>query len=188
MSRVFSNILIPCSNLVRHSTARVVAAVAGIEMPLNHWPTLLPFLQQTCMSPQAIHREVGVYILFTVLENIVEGFESHLQSFFKLFESLLNDPESAEVRVTTVRALGVVAQYIDADDKSDIVGRPLYASLEGSSDSSMQKSFQNLLPAMINVIGQCVEAGNEAGARQLFDVLETLLILVSWICCMLYSL
>jgi hypothetical protein len=31
---------------------------------------------------------------------------------------------------------------------------------------------------MIQVIGQCVEAGNESGARQLFDVLETLLILV----------
>lgn len=32
---------------------------------------------------------------------------------------------------------------------------------------------------MIQVIGQSVESGNEAGARQLFDVLETLLILVS---------
>ena len=32
---------------------------------------------------------------------------------------------------------------------------------------------------MIQVIGQAVEAGNENGARQLFDVLETLLILVS---------
>lgn len=31
---------------------------------------------------------------------------------------------------------------------------------------------------MIQVIGQCVETGNEAGARNLFDVLETLLILV----------
>lgn len=31
---------------------------------------------------------------------------------------------------------------------------------------------------MIQVIGQCVQAGNEPGARQLFDVLETLLILV----------
>jgi importin-4 len=36
---------------------------------------------------------------------------------------------------------------------------------------------------MIAVIGQCVETGNESGARQLFDVLETLLILV---CTMLY--
>ena len=94
-------------------------------MPLGHWPTLLPFLEQTCMSQQSIHREVGIYILYTVLENIVEGFESHLQSFFKLFEALLNDPESSEVRITTVKALGVIAQYIDADDKADIV-RPLH--------------------------------------------------------------
>jgi hypothetical protein len=32
---------------------------------------------------------------------------------------------------------------------------------------------------MITVVGQCVEAGNEEGGRQLFDVFETLLILVS---------
>ena len=31
---------------------------------------------------------------------------------------------------------------------------------------------------MIQVIGQAVEAGNETGARHLFDALETLLILV----------
>jgi hypothetical protein len=36
---------------------------------------------------------------------------------------------------------------------------------------------------MIQVIGQTVEAGNETGARQLFDVLETLLILV----CLLFN-
>ena len=40
-----------------------------------------------------------------------------------------------------------------------------------------QKAFQNLLPPMMNVIGQSIESGNETGARQLFDVLETLLIL-----------
>jgi hypothetical protein len=43
----------------------------------------------------------------------------------------------------------------------------------------LQRSFQTLLPGMIIVIGQCVEAGNEEASRQLFDVLETLLILVS---------
>jgi len=31
---------------------------------------------------------------------------------------------------------------------------------------------------MINVVQQTLEAGDEAGARQLFDVFETLLILV----------
>jgi len=32
---------------------------------------------------------------------------------------------------------------------------------------------------MILVVGQAVESGNETGARQLFDVLESLLILVN---------
>ena len=81
----------------------MIAAIASIEIPVESWPTLLPFLQQTCTSPQAVHREVGVYILFTVLESIVEGFQSQLQNFFALFGDLLNDPESAEVRITTVR-------------------------------------------------------------------------------------
>jgi hypothetical protein len=72
-------------------------------MPVNGWPQLLPFLLETATSSQAVHREVGIYILYTVLETIVEGFQEHLQNLFKLFESLLCDPESAEVRVTTVR-------------------------------------------------------------------------------------
>ena len=91
------------SALVRHSTARVIAAIAGIEIPVGGWPQLLPFLHETATSSEAAHREVGIYILYTVLETIVEGFQEHLQAFFKLFEGLLQDPESAEVRVTTVR-------------------------------------------------------------------------------------
>jgi importin-4 len=91
------------SNAVRHAAARVVAAIAGIEIPLGSWPQLLPWLNQTATSGVAAHREVGVYILFTVLENIVEGFQEHLQSFFKLFERLLVDPESLEVRITTAK-------------------------------------------------------------------------------------
>lgn len=74
-------------------------------MPLDNWPTLFPFLQQTCVSPQAVHREVGIYILYAVLESIVEGFSSQLQNFLKLFEGLLVDPESLEVRITTVRCV-----------------------------------------------------------------------------------
>ncbi|KAJ8694376.1 hypothetical protein PTI98_009300 [Pleurotus ostreatus] len=79
-----------------------------------------------------------------------EGFHEHLQSVFKLFESLLQDFESLEVRVTTVRSLSLIAQYLDADDKTE-------------------------LPLM-QVIGQTVEAGDEAGLVSCLN-LETLLIL-----------
>ncbi|KAL4066077.1 ARM repeat-containing protein [Scleroderma citrinum] len=152
-------ILAEQENLVRHAAARVVAAIASIEIQQGTWPQLLPLLNQACTSPQSGQREVGVYILFTVLETIVEGFQEQLQSFLTLFSQLITDPESIEVRVTTVRSLGVIAQYIDSDDKADI------------------KSFQNLIPGMIQVVQNTLEAGNEPGARQLFDVFETLLIL-----------
>lgn len=72
-------------------------------MPVNSWPQLVPFLLQTATTSQAVHREVGIYILYAVLETIVEGFQEHLQNLFKIFETLLCDPESSEVRVTTVR-------------------------------------------------------------------------------------
>lgn len=73
------------------------------------------------MSSDVKHREVGIYIIFTVLEAIAEGFEDHMAEFFRIFERLLVDPESLEIRITTVRALGVLAQYIDLEDKKDLV-------------------------------------------------------------------
>ncbi|PPQ67700.1 hypothetical protein CVT24_002756, partial [Panaeolus cyanescens] len=147
------------NSLVRHSAARVIAAIASIEVPQGTWNQLLPFLHSTCTSNKASDREVGSYILFTVLESIVEGFQQQLPSLLTLFQNLLEDPESMDVRITTVRSLGVIAQYIDSDDKAEL------------------KAFRALLPSMIRVIGQAVESNNESGARQLFDVLETLLIL-----------
>jgi hypothetical protein len=50
-----------------------------------------------------MHREVGSYILYTVLENIVDGFQQYLQELFALFQQLLFDSESLDVRTTAVR-------------------------------------------------------------------------------------
>ena len=131
-------------NLVRHAAARVISSIASIEITNGSWPELLPFLNQCCTAPQASTREVGAYIIYTVLEAIVEAFQEYLPSLFKLFESLIQDPESLEVRVSTVkwverahlylisqqridriiaRSLGLVAQYIDTTEKDDIVSR-----------------------------------------------------------------
>ncbi|KAI0033386.1 armadillo-type protein [Vararia minispora EC-137] len=146
-------------NLVRHSTARVVAAIAGIEIEQGTWPELLPWLRDICMSATAAHREIGVFILYSVLETIIDDLQSQLGQFLELFGKLLQDPESDEVRVTTVRALGIIAQYIDADDKDQI------------------KMFQTIVPAMLQVIQKTLELGNSEGAKHVFDVFETMLIL-----------
>lgn len=60
-------------------------------------------LHQACTSPVVLHREVGSFMLFSVLENICEGFQEHMTELFKLFEQTIRDPDSIEVRITTVR-------------------------------------------------------------------------------------
>lgn len=106
---------------MRHSIARVISVVASIELPLGNWNGLLPFLSQSCTSNQVAARSTGIYILFTILENSTEGFENHIMSIYKLCADLLKDPESLEVQVTALRTLGTLAQYIELEEKDQIV-------------------------------------------------------------------
>ncbi|TIB06359.1 hypothetical protein E3P96_00536 [Wallemia ichthyophaga] len=158
-SRLLEVILVEHSNLVRHSCARVISAIAEIELPLNTWPDLLSYLTQASTSPNSAHREIGIFVLYALLETIIEGFESHLPSLFALFAKSISDPESLEVRVTTLKALGKVAEYIDIDDKNDI------------------KTFQSLIEPMVIVLQQALEAGQEDSVKAGFDVFETMLII-----------
>lgn len=81
----------------------------------------MPFLQRATSSPTAAHREVGIYVMYSVLETVIEGIKQQTSSLFTIFTELIKDPESAQVRITTVQALGVLAQYIETEDKQDIV-------------------------------------------------------------------
>ena len=91
------------SQLSRHSTARVIAAIASHEIPLQQWPKLLPFLHSEMTSPVTARREIGIFILYTILEEVMDTLESHITEFFQLFGRLLKDPESLEVRITTCK-------------------------------------------------------------------------------------
>lgn len=164
------------SEIVRHSAARVISSIASIE---GSWPQLLPFLVAACSSQNVSHREAGAFILFTILENVVDDFQERLHQLFQVFSHLINDPESINVRIVTVRALGEIAQLIDTDDKAELVSCLFYAFLDQFKNDFIQTAYQELVPSMIQIIGQTVEAKNETGARQLFDVIESLLILVS---------
>jgi hypothetical protein len=66
------------------------------------------------------HREAGSFILFSILENN-NGFQDRLHQIFQIFSHLINDPESINVRIVTVRALGEIAQLIDTTDKAELV-------------------------------------------------------------------
>lgn len=149
------------SSLVRHALARAVAAIADIELTAQpiQWPTLLPALYAAASSPQVSQRETAIYVLFSILDTVAESFDAHIKELFPLFAKSLMDPESSEVRITTLRALGKVAEYIEADAKHDI------------------KAFQDLIMPMLQVIQQAVNDEDEQGAKHGYDLFETLLII-----------
>lgn len=91
------------SKLVRHATARVIAAIADIELPVNQWGSLLPSLTQAATSNVVTERETGSFILCTILEKVGAELQSQLPDFFKLFSTLAHDNDSLEVRVNSVR-------------------------------------------------------------------------------------
>ncbi|KAG8987211.1 hypothetical protein FRB90_003546, partial [Tulasnella sp. 427] len=158
-SKILETILQEQVAIVRHSTARVIAAIASWEMVQNAWPELMGFVTQATGSPTAAHREVGIYVMYSVLETVIEGIKQQTPSLFTMFSGLIKDPESAQVRITTVQALGVLAQYIEPEDKQDT------------------KTFQALVPQILAVVNETCVANNEPAARDGFDVIETLLIL-----------
>lgn len=115
--------------ITRHAISRVMGEIAGVELAAKAWPELLGFINSTSASPDASHREVAIFTLSVVLDDVVELFADHLPQIYTLFRKSLEDPDSLEVRVTTVQALGKVAEYIDNDEVSSIVSCSLTSVL-----------------------------------------------------------
>lgn len=72
-------------------------------------------------SPVAAEREISIYTLQAMMDTVVVSFAENLPQIYALFAKTLQDPDSLEVRVTTVQALGRVAEYIETDEETSIV-------------------------------------------------------------------
>ncbi|KAI8150043.1 armadillo-type protein [Fennellomyces sp. T-0311] len=145
--------------LVRHAIARVISSVARIDIAENRWPELLQFLNQASTSSNVGHREVGIYCIYTLFEVIAEFLMNQTASLFELFHKTISDPESQEVRATTVLALGKLAEFIDPEDKGNI------------------NAFKQMIPAMVNVLQESLKENDDKNARDIFEVIESLFML-----------
>jgi hypothetical protein len=146
------------SMLVRHSAARVVSAIARIDLEDGEWSDLPGLLAKASSSGEVKHREVGVYILFTLLEAAGDGFTDKLPNLFQLFSKTIQDPESQEVRINTMLALSRVAMLIEPDE-----------------DPQSLKAFQDAFPAMVAVLKTAIDEEDEDRTMQAFEVFQTLL-------------
>ncbi|PGH27715.1 hypothetical protein AJ80_00502 [Polytolypa hystricis UAMH7299] len=144
--------------LVRHSLARIISSIARVDLEDGEWADLPNILLQAAMSARHEERAVGIYILFTILETLGEGFEEKFLDLFQLFEKTIRDPESAEVRINTLLALSKLALHLDSQENETPV-----------------KAFQNIFPAMVAVLKDTIDTEDEDRAMQAFEVFQTLL-------------
>ena len=84
---------------MQHSVAALVAAIAKYELGAKPWPELLELANRCCDSPQAAQREVGMYLLQSVATDSSNILEPYYDHFVQLMVRMLQDPESAAVRV-----------------------------------------------------------------------------------------
>ena len=115
-------------------------------------------MQQAATSQTPQEREVGTYILFTILESMGGGVSQNFGKLFELFSQTIHDPASAEVRINTMLALGKIGMVLDADD-----------------DEESLEAFQKALPDMVSILKQAIEAGDEDRTTQAFEIFQTLL-------------
>ncbi|TAQ90284.1 hypothetical protein B7494_g1370 [Chlorociboria aeruginascens] len=146
------------SKLARHSDARVIAAIAAIDLEDGEWGNLPGLLVEASTSAQVAHREIGVYIIFTLLDAAATSFENKLTGLFALFSTTIKDPESADVRLNTLLALSRVAMLLSPED-----------------DAEALQLFIGIFPSMVEVLKFAVDQDNEDKATAAFEVFQTLL-------------
>ncbi|KAF1832495.1 ARM repeat-containing protein [Decorospora gaudefroyi] len=144
--------------LTRHSAARVIAAIAGLDFIDGEWGDLPGYLQQAATSNDARHREVGTFIIWTTLESVGDEFPGKPADLYKLFSSTIQDPESVEVRINTMLGLSRLAMLLEPDE-----------------DPKSLAMFQESIPGMVTVLKATVDEGDEDRAMQAFEVFQTLL-------------
>ncbi|KAK5113342.1 hypothetical protein LTR62_003441 [Meristemomyces frigidus] len=144
--------------LPRHSKARVIAALAKLDLEDGQWAELPGILQNAATSQNVRHREVGIYIIFTLLEAMPDLFQENMGQMLTLFNTTIQDPESVEVRINTMLALSELAMVLDTDE-----------------DTKSLKAFQSSIPHMVKILQGCIEAEDEEHTMQAFDVFNKLL-------------
>lgn len=140
------------STLIRHSSARVVAAFGESDLDKGEWPELLPNLVKAIQEGDAQTKEMAVYTLFTLLETQVAALIPHVPDFLQLFGSLLTD-SSTNIRVNAVLALDVISQLLELDLNDVLAAK-----------------FKALVPAMMDVLKLVVQADNDEQAKLVFNV------------------
>ena len=147
---------------IRHSTSRLIADIAYIDLEQGKWGNLLQTLVSSATDPNKETRETATFVLYCILEQLPLSWNEHTASFLELFATTLQDNESPVVQINTVLCLEALSNTIDEDEA-------LLNSLAGP--------FSSLIPSMLQVLQNSLHYDDTDKTKELFTAFNYLVML-----------
>ncbi|GAO18735.1 hypothetical protein UVI_02047070 [Ustilaginoidea virens] len=142
----------------RHALGRLVAGLVGLDMENGDGDEFMKQVLPLNNSDNIQYREVGSYILFSMLEENPHHFEEYTHQLLELFQSRIEDPDSKEVRINVVQAVGAILMNIEPDEDPQAVA-----------------IVQSFIPNMVNLLKVTVEAEDEESYQTIFEIFHSYL-------------
>ncbi|RCI16034.1 hypothetical protein L249_3041 [Ophiocordyceps polyrhachis-furcata BCC 54312] len=157
-SHLLDGTLKESSLAIRHSMARLVAAIVCADMNRGQGDEFLKQLLPLNNSDNVVAREVGSFILFSMLEDDPTHFSSHIQQLLQLFRSRIQDPDSKEVQINIVQAIGAMLLILDPEEEPQAV-----------------TTMQAFIPSLVDILKAAVEAADGDSYKTVFEVFHSFL-------------
>uniref|UniRef100_A0ACD5YX68 Uncharacterized protein n=1 Tax=Avena sativa TaxID=4498 RepID=A0ACD5YX68_AVESA len=132
-----------------------ISELATLLLPENTWAELLPFLFRAASTPEAPNLQESALLIFARLADyIAESLLDHLMTIHNLLASALAHPTSPDVRIAALSAAVNLVQCLPTNSDRD--------------------KMQDLLPAMMRALTDCLNSAQEASAQEALELLVEL--------------
>ncbi|VAH44485.1 unnamed protein product [Triticum turgidum subsp. durum] len=132
-----------------------ISELATLLLPENTWAELLPFLFRAASTPEAPNLQESALLIFARLADyIAESLLDHLMTIHNLLASALAHPTSPDVRIAALSAAVNLVQCLPTNADRD--------------------KMQDLLPAMMRALTDCLNSSQEASAQEALELLVEL--------------
>ncbi|RDA90493.1 hypothetical protein CP533_3037 [Ophiocordyceps camponoti-saundersi (nom. inval.)] len=157
-SHLLDGILKETSRNVRHSMARLIAAIVCAELSRGENVSFLVQLLGLNNQDNVVAREVGSFILFSMLEEDPTHFSKHIHDLLLIIRTRIQDPDSKEVQINIVQAIGAILLIIDPDEEPQAI-----------------VTIQGLIPNLVDILKTAVEATDDESYKTVFEVFHSFL-------------
>ncbi|KAK2062026.1 ARM repeat-containing protein [Colletotrichum caudatum] len=142
----------------RHSKSRFLACAVGLDLEDGEGQDFVRGALSLNTSDNVVHREVGSYLLFALLENDPSPFADQAQQLIGLVQKTIVDPASADVRLNSVKSVGGLLMVVDPEE-----------------DAQSLNLIQQLVQPMVEILKNAISEGNDEQYRDVFEVFQSFL-------------